>query len=85
MEELSTGGRERRGRKASIPKWAHEDVFRLHGEGHGCRKIVRLLEGQGIYATKSSVSRLLLGQGTYPDQTSVRSSISRSYGSASIR
>ena len=55
----------RRGRKASIPRWAHEEVFQLHGDGYGCRMIVRWLEDQGIYATKSSVSRLLLGQGTY--------------------
>jgi hypothetical protein len=53
------------GRPASIPEWAYSEVFRLQGEGFGCRKIVRLLEDRGVYTTRSSVSRLLLGQTPY--------------------
>ena len=47
------------GRPASIPEWAYGEVFRLNEEGMGCRRIVRLLEGEGVFTTKSTVHRLL--------------------------
>ena len=53
------------GRPASIPQWAFGEVFRLHGLGYGCRRIVRSLEEAGVFTTRSSVSRLLNGQPPY--------------------
>jgi len=55
----------RQGRPPSIPVTAYASVFQWHSVGYGSRRIVRLLEDRGIYATKSSVNRLLLRQGTY--------------------
>ena len=57
--------RQGQGRSASIPSKAYDAAFRLHAKGHGCRMIARLLESQGVYTTKSSVSRLLRGQPPY--------------------
>ena len=54
------------GRPTSIPQWAFGEVFRLHGLGYGCRRIVKSLEEAGVFTTRSSVSRLLNGQLPYP-------------------
>lgn len=67
MGVSSSNRGKRRGRPQSIPVTAYESVLQLHSLGYGSRRIVRLLEDQGVYSTKSSVSRLLLGQGTYKD------------------
>ena len=79
MGESGRNGAERRGRPQSIPVTAYETVFRLQCRGFGVRRIVRLLEGLGIYSTKSSVSRLLLRQGTYRSEivTDASSKVSR--------
>ena len=53
------------GRPASIPEWAHGEVYRLRDLGYGCRRIVRSLEEAGVFTTRSSVSRLLNGQLPY--------------------
>ena len=53
------------GRQQSIPEFAYDDVRRWRAQGYGCRKIVKLLEGLGIYTGKSSVDRLLRGQPPY--------------------
>lgn len=58
-----------RGRRASIPPRAFRAVARWSAQGFGVRRIVRLLEDEGVFATKSSVSRLLLGQGAYSDRS----------------
>ena len=50
------------GRPTSIPQWAFGEVFRLHGLGYGCRRIVKSLEEAGVFTTRCSVSRLLTGQ-----------------------
>ena len=67
MSSAGNNGVMRRGRPQSIPLRAFESVFEWHSMGHGSRGIVRMLENQGVYSTKSSVSRLLLRQGTYVD------------------
>jgi hypothetical protein len=54
-----------RGRPVSIPESAFAECFRLHGEGHGYRRIADLLAGQGVYTTKSSVERLIRGLPPY--------------------
>ena len=43
------------GRQQSIPESVFDDVRRWRGQGYGCRKIAKLLEGVGIYTGKSSV------------------------------
>ena len=53
------------GRPASIPEWAFGEVFRLYDLGYGCRRIVKSLEGAGVFTTRSSVSRLLNGRPPY--------------------
>ena len=53
------------GRPVGIPEWAFREVFRLHANGHGCRRIVRMLEGEGVFTTKSTVHRLLHRQPPY--------------------
>ena len=52
-------------RPASLPRTVHAEVFRLHGAGVGCRRIVSQLERLGVWTTKSSVHRLLRGQPPY--------------------
>ena len=54
-----------KGRTASISESAFGDVLRWHGQGYGCRRIARLLEGIGVFASKSSVERLIRGQPPY--------------------
>ena len=53
------------GRPASIPTSAFADVRRWHGQGFGCRRTARLLEGIGVFTSKSSVERLLRGKAPY--------------------
>jgi hypothetical protein len=65
MSEARNNLAKRPGRPQSIPPTAYGVVFRLHSMGDGCRKIVRLLEEEGVYTTRSSVSRLLLGHPPY--------------------
>ena len=55
------------GRPTSIPQWAFGEVFRLHGLGYECRRIVRSLEEAGVFTTRSRASRLLNGQPPYAD------------------
>ena len=60
-------GAHRRGRHQSIPPGSFRAVARWSAQGLGVRRIVGLLEDQGVFATKSSVSRLLLRQGAYSE------------------
>ncbi len=55
-------------RPVSLPKTVHAEVFRLHGAGVGCRRIVRRLERMGVWTTKSSVHRLLRGHPPYQNE-----------------
>jgi hypothetical protein len=54
-----------RGRPISIPPRVFADVRRWHSHGYGYRRIVRLLEGVGVYTSRGSVERLLLGKPPY--------------------
>ena len=54
-----------RGRTASIPAESFRAVARWSAQGHGVRRIVKLLENDGVFASKSSVSRLLQGLPPY--------------------
>ena len=53
------------GRLLSIPEAVYGDVFRWHRQGYGYRRIARLLEGMGVFASKSSVEGLLKGLAPY--------------------
>ena len=57
------------GRPASIPETAFGLVLRLYSEGNGYRRIARLLEGHGVFTTKSSVERLVRGLPPYASHT----------------
>ena len=54
-----------RGRAPSIPPRLFGAVARWSGQGFGVRRIVGLLEDQGIYSSKSAVHRLLRHQSPY--------------------
>jgi len=54
-----------RGRPVSIPETAFADVRRWRSQGFGYIRISRLLEGVGVFTSKSSVERLLKGQPPY--------------------
>ena len=45
------------------------DIRRWHAEGHGYRRIARLLEDLGVFTTRSSIHRLLKGLALYPKKS----------------
>ena len=53
------------GRPQAIPPKVYGEVTRLHSLGYGYQRIVSMVAGQGVYATKSSVARLIRGQAPY--------------------
>lgn len=59
MGELMARGLQGPGRPASIPMTAYGTVHRLHSLGLGYRRIVRFLESEMVFTTKSSVYRLI--------------------------
>ena len=52
-------------RPPSIPQQVVTEVFRLHEQGLGRRRIARVLEQLGCWTTKSSVDRLLRSKPPY--------------------
>ncbi len=54
-----------KGRPRSIPPWAWPEVFRLHGQGLGYRRVANALIPLKIWTTKSSVERLIKGKPPY--------------------
>ena len=50
---------------ASIPESVFLDVRRWHGQGFGCRRIARMLEGIAVFASKSSVEWCVKSLGCY--------------------
>ena len=55
------------GRPASIPECGLAEVLRLHAEGYGYRRISRLLEGIGVFTSKSLLQKLRKGQTYFTD------------------
>lgn len=55
----------KRGRPLSIPRWAWPEVFRLHGQGLGYRRVAAALIPMKVFTTKSSVERLVKGLAPY--------------------
>ena len=53
------------GRPQSIPPWAWPEVFRLHRQGLGYRRVAVSLETLKVITTKSSVERLVQGLPPY--------------------
>ena len=61
-----------RGRPVSIPETAFAGVRRWRSQGFGYIRISRLLEGVGVFTSKSSVERLLKGHPPYAVGRSVK-------------
>ena len=52
-----------------LPQADFIDIRRWHAEGHGYRRIARLLEDLGVFTTRSSIHRLLKGLALYPKKS----------------